>query len=288
MPAIVVELAARKFALPYECPCCGAPPDTEVSVRAKATGQALEFPYCLRCVAHVRKWEASGIASSGVMVLAILAALVLAVKTTILIGIAAFVVASSLAWWLRTARRAAARALCGASCAAPGLALAYLGWTGTTSMFSFASPTFAARFAEANPTLLANETAQLRKLLDGYKQARLAVPTPAVAAGVAPPPLTPGEWQARIESAKGVVARRIALVRALEMIEEPQARRELIQTAAGIELAPVLDKLHRVSSPSAKRALLAAAIEEVAADNIPDELQKAMLEKLETRVAELA
>lgn len=288
MPAIVVELAARKFALPYECPCCGAPPDTEVSVRAKATGQALEFPYCERCVAHVRSWDASGIVSSGVMVLAILGALVLAVKATILVGIAVFVVASTLAWWLRSARRAAARAMCGPSCAATGLALGYLGWTGTTSMFSFASPTFAARFAEANPALLANETAQLRKLLDGYKKARLAVPTPAVAAGVAPPPLTPGEWLARIESAKGVVARRIALVRALEMTEDPPSRRELIQTTARIELAPVFDRLHRLSSPPAKRALLAAAIEEVASDNIPDELQKLMLEKLEARVSELA
>jgi hypothetical protein len=287
MPAVTVELAARKFTLPYECPCCGAPPDTEVRVRSAATGRALEFPYCERCVAHVRKWEASGVASSGVMVVAIFAALALAFKMTILIGIGAFGVASTLAWWLRSSRRSAAEASCGPSCAAPGLALSYLGWSGTTSAFAFASPTFAARFAEANPSLLANETAQLRKLLDGYRKARLAVPTPAVAAGVAPPPLTAREWIIRIETTNGIVARRIALLRALDMIEEPQPRRELIQTVARIELAPLLDKLQRLSSPAAKRAYLAAAIEEVLADNIPDELQKAMLEKLEARVGEL-
>src|SRR5690606_30950416 len=224
---------------------------------------------------------------SGVMVLAILAALVLAFVTTIWIGIALFVIASFLAWWLRVARRSAARAACGPSCASAGLALAYLGWTGTTSVFTIESPTFAARFAEANSSLLANETVQLRRLLDGYKKARLAVPTPAVAAGVAPPPATARDWLARIESTTGTLARRVTLQRALEMIEEPLSRRELIQTAARLELEPVLAQLTRLSDPHVKRALLATTIEEVAADNIPDELQKAMLEKLEARVAEL-
>jgi hypothetical protein len=286
--AVTVELAARKFTLLYECPCCGADPDTEISVRAKMTGQTLLFPYCKRCVAHVAKWDASGVASAGVMVIAILVALALAVKTTILIGLGGFVVASTLAWWLRSARRSAAEDLCGSSCSSPGVAVAYAGWSGTTNGFAFSSPTYAARFAEANASLVANESPQLRKLLDGYKRARLAVPTPAVAAGVAPPPATARDWIARIEATTSTVARRVMLQRALEMIEEPQPRRELIQTAARIELAPVLDKLHRLSSPAAKRALLAAAIEDIAMDNIPDELQKELLGKLEARVAELS
>jgi hypothetical protein len=37
MPAVVVELAAKKFALPYECPCCGAVPDGELRIPAKST-----------------------------------------------------------------------------------------------------------------------------------------------------------------------------------------------------------------------------------------------------------
>jgi hypothetical protein len=285
---VIVELTARKFAQPYECPCCGADPDTEVSVRAKMTGQTLLFPYCKRCLAHVARWDASGVASSGVMVLAILVALALAVKTTILVGLAVFVGASMLAWWLRGARRSAAEDMCGTSCASPGVAVSYFGWLGTTSGFAFSSPTYAARFVEANASLVANESPQLRKLLDGYKRARLAVPTPAVAAGVAPPPATLRDWIARIESTTGTVARRVMLQRALDMTEEPQPRRELIQTAARIELAPVLDRLNRQSSPAAKRALLAAAIEEIAVDNIFDELQKEMLGKLEARVAELS
>jgi hypothetical protein len=287
MAAVIVELAARKFALPFECPCCGATPDTELRIIAKTTRQALGFPYCQRCVAHVRKWDDSGIASAGIMVLAIIAAIGAAIAGSVLVALAIFVGAASLAWWLRSTRRAAAKSGCGESCATPGHAVSYLGWSGATNGFVFASPTFAARFAEANQTIVANETPQLRKLLDGYRKARLAVPTPAVAAGVAPPPLTANEWIARIETTPGTVARRIALQRALEMIEDARPRRELIQTVARIELAPLFDKLQRLSNPAAKRTLLTTAIEQIRIDNIADELQAAELEKLEARLAEL-
>jgi len=256
-------------------------------VTAQATRQSLAFPYCKRCTTHLHQWETSGVASAGLMVLAILAVIGLAVAGMFLLAIGVFVVGASLAWVLRSSRRAAAKAACGESCATPGHAVTYLGWSNATHRFSFASPTFAARFAEANQSLLANETPQLRKLLDGYRKARLAVPTPAVAAGVAPPPLTARDWIARLESTSGTVMRRIALLRALEMIEEPQPRRELIQTVARIELAPLLDKLQRQSSPAAKRTLLNAAIAQIREDNIPDELQAAELEKLEARLAEL-
>lgn len=287
MAAVIVELAARKFTLPFECPCCGAPPDTELEITAKETGHSLDFPYCQRCVAHLRAWEASGVASAGIMVLAITGAIGAALSGRILVALAIFVGGATFAWWLRSARRAAAKARCGESCATPGHAVSYFGWSGSSSRFVFASPTFAARFAEANPSIIANESPQLRKLLDGYRKARLAVPTPAVAAGVAPPPLTAREWMTRIETTQGTVARRIALSRALEMIEEPQPRRELIQTLARIELAPLLDKLRRLSSPAAQRDLLATTIEQIRLDNIPDELEAAELEKLEARLAEL-
>jgi hypothetical protein len=286
--AVIVELAARKFTLPFECPCCGAPPDTELRITSKATRQSLGFPYCQRCVTHLRKWEDAGVASAGVMVLAITGAIGAAIAGAILIALAIFVGGASVAWWLRSARRAAAKAACVESCATPEHAVIYLGWSGATSSFAFASPTFAARFAEANSTLLAAETPQLRKLLDGYRKARLAVPTPAVAAGVAPPPLTARDWLARIEATNGTVARRIALSGALEMIEEPHARRELIQAVAQIELAPLLDKLQRLSSPAAKRTHLTTAIDDIRSDNIPDELQAAELDKLQARLAELA
>ena len=104
---------------------------------------------------------------------------------------------------------------------------------------------------------------------------------------MAPPPLTARDWEVRLEATRGTVARRIQLQRALEMIEDTRPRRELIQTVARIELAPLLDKLQRLSSPAAKRSLLATAIEQIRTDNIPDELQAAELEKLQARLAEL-
>jgi hypothetical protein len=287
MGAVIVELASRKFALPAECPCCGATPDAELPVTSASTRHTLLFPYCQRCVRHARIWDGSGVGSAGVMVLAITGAIGAAISGAFLLAGGVFILGAVIAWILRQSRRGAAKAGCGESCATPGTAVTYFGWTGATSSFSFASPTFAARFAEANTDLVANHTPQLRKLLDGYKKARLAVPTPAVAAGVAPPPLNAREWMTRIESTTGIVGRRIALQRALEMIEDAHSRRELIQTVARIELAPLLDKLQRQSSPAAKRTLLNAAIKQVREDNIPDELQSAVLEKLEARLAEL-
>jgi hypothetical protein len=287
MAAVVVELGARKFAIPQECPCCGAPPDAELRIPGKGQHQELDFPYCKRCVAHAAAWDSAGVGSAGVMVLAIAGAVFAAIKMTILVAVGIFVVGATVAWILQQSRRAAAKARCGESCAATGRAVEYLGWTGSSRRFSFASPTFAARFAEANQAALANVAPQLRKLIDGYHKARLAVPTPAVAAGIAPPPLTGPDWIKRIETTEGTLARRVMLSRALEMIEEPQPRRELIQTVARIELAPLLDKLQRQSSPAAKRTLLAFAIARIKIDNIPDELEAAELEKLEARLAEL-
>jgi hypothetical protein len=287
MRGVVVEVSARKFTIPFECPCCGAPPNDEVPIVASGPAQRVLVPYCKRCLAHARALEASGVASAGVMVLGIFAAIVVAVVVALWLAALVFVLAAVLGWWLRTARRRAADAGKGASCATTGFAIGYLGWTGTASNFVFASPTFAARFAEQNEPVLANVSPQLRKLVDGYHRARLAIPTPAVAAGVAPPPLTARDWIARLESTKGTFARRVQLQRALEMVDEAHPRRELIQTVARIELAPLLARLQDLTSPAAKRSLLETSIEEVRADNIADELQAAELRELQARLAEL-
>lgn len=288
MRGVVVEVSARKFEIPFECPCCGAtPPDSELTVKAKATSQAVLFPYCERCVGHVHAWDTSGVASAGVMLLGVAGAMTAAIVGGALPAIGTFVVFAAIAWWLRGARRNAATRQRVASCASTGLAVEYRGWQNGSSAFVFESPTFAARFAEQNTSLLANVSPALRKLLDGYRRARLAVPTPAVAAGVAPPPLTVREWLARLEATEGIVARRVQLQRALEMTEEAQPRRELIQTVARLELAPVVAKVNRLSTPAAKRLVLQASVEMLKADNVSDELEEAELTQLQARIAEL-
>lgn len=288
MRGVVVEVAATRFGIPFECPCCGAtPPDDELSIPARPSGHPLLFPYCKRCVAHVRAHDSSGVASAGVMVIGIAGAMTAAIVAGALAAIGTFVGFALIAWWLRGARRKAAASGRVPSCASTGVALEYRGWSGTTSAFTFESPTFAARFAEQNSSLLANVSPELRKLIDRYHKARLAVPTPAVAAGVAPPPLTSREWLARLEATEGIVARRVQLQRALEMTDEGPARRELIQTVARIELAPLVARLNRLTSPAAKKSLLQSSVSQVEADNIFDELQAAELEQLRARIAEL-
>ncbi len=286
MRGVVVEISARRFGIPFECPCCGAPPAGEISVRPYGPGPTLLFPSCKRCDGHIRAWDTAGISSALAMVLTIVAAVAGAWQGGALIGIALFVIGASIAWVVRMSRRKAATAMRGASCASTGVAVEYRGWVNETHAFTFESPTFAARFAEENKAELANVSPQLQRLVDGYHRARLAIPTPAVAAGIAPPPLDAREWLTRLESTQGTLARRVQLQRSLEMVEEAHSRRELIQFVARAELAPVIAKLSR-SSVAAKKQLLEDTIARVRLDNIPEELQSAELHELQSRLSEL-
>ena len=63
---VIVELAASKFMLPSECPCCGATP-ANAEVRIGAAGAL--FPYCTRCLAHAQAHDAARVASALAMVL---------------------------------------------------------------------------------------------------------------------------------------------------------------------------------------------------------------------------
>jgi hypothetical protein len=71
------------------------------------------------------------------------------------------------------------------------------------------------------------------------------------------------------------------------MVDDPQPRRELVQAVARLARVPLYARLQRETRPGARRALIVAAIEEIRADNIADELQAAEIEKLEARLAEL-
>ena len=69
MSGVVIEVSARKFSIPFECPCCGAAADADLWVAATRTGKGaarettrgLDFPYCARCIAHVAAWESAGV-----------------------------------------------------------------------------------------------------------------------------------------------------------------------------------------------------------------------------------
>lgn len=278
---MIVEVAARKFAMPIECPCCGAVPDGELTVALTATAgrrvapdtaRGLEFPYCKRCIDHVGAWEAAGLVSAGVTVAAIVAGVLLAIFVHVLVGLAVVIAGAAGAWVLLQRSKARARTRCGPSCTGPARAVTYLGWSGADSAFAFDSHAYAARFAEQNADRIANPSAQLRRLLEANRAARLAVPTPAVPQVTVPPPATVADWLARLDETTGVVGRRATVARALDALHEPADREQLIARAVELELAA----LELRTKPDRDRAIAA-----LRADNLPDELQVAVLQALQ-------
>lgn len=290
MPGVLVEVSSRTFSIPPECPCCGAAPNTELRLQrtgkraAANSATSLDVVYCSKCLAHVAAFEGAGLWSAGLLVTGLAIAIIFAAFVT-LAGLLALPIAVLLAFVLTTRRRHAARKSCGPSCATTGKALAYLGWNGTTSALELASPTYAARFAEANAEILVNPTPRLRQLVEGMRVARLAVPTPAAAVQVVTAPPTASEWVAQLESASGPATRRQILVRALAAITEGDARGELISGAVRIELAPTYKAL--TGSGDAQAKLLGEAIARITADNLPAPVRDAALESLEARLRSL-
>jgi hypothetical protein len=283
-PGIVVEVSARRFAVPYECPCCGAVPDTEISVpltpdRERAaspeTAHALGFPYCKRCLGHTARWDSVKNVETGIKVLGLIAGIVLGLTVHWAAGVGAFVVAVALAVVVGRGSRATVKATCGESCASPGIAVHYFGWSGNASTFRFESHVYAARFAEQNPQKLANVDPTLRKVMEGHKLARLAVPTPAAAVRTVPAAATIADWIDRIQSAPGRVARLDWLVRSLDAFADPADRQRLIEVAAKPELAAIPD----TEPQTVQKAIVATN-----ADNIPEELRDEIVRQLEARL----
>jgi hypothetical protein len=299
---IIVEVSARKISVPFQCPCCGTDhPDGEFTASyTRTTGKRVVhsttrgflFPYCTSCLAHVHMWESADALSFGLIILGIVLAIVIGIAAGGTAGVIVFCVSIPIALFLAAQRRSQAEASCAPDCVTTGPAVAYLGWSGSVSTFSFAAAMYAGRFAQRNERNLINLSAELRRILDDA-----AVATPAVydAPRIKPPNATnqPSsdpvlEWIARIESYKGPVARRNALERALSEIHDVRARDRLLLAASKIEVAAVLDKVDGLASATAKKRHLQKAIADIRADNIPDELQAAELQQLEERLRSLA
>ncbi|GEM_PF-4842264 len=291
MSGVLVEVSSRRFAIPHECPCCGAIPDAELVVpvigtrAARTSAKALDLPSCKRCNQHIAASEAAGIASAA----ALLAGLVAAIVGTIVlgpIGLVAIPVALVLAFVLVTRRRRAAELMRGPSCAAAGKAIAYFGWSGTTTALELASPTYAARLAEHNEKILHAPTPRLRALIQGHARARVAVPS--AVAPVAEPPSTVDAWIAKLSSATGPAARRHLMVRALGAFTDDASRMALVDAVAKIDLAPTYAKLAKASSLEDRAKVLAEAIARVTADNVPELVQDYELRELEKKLNSLA
>lgn len=284
----IVEVASRRFAVPFQCPCCGAAPDAELAIPvtrtkdrtlAEDSAQRLDFPYCRRCLAHVESFQGAGVASAGITLAGILAGIAVAVFAHVIAGLVMILAAIGVAYGLLMNRRAQAAAQCSPACPSADTAVTYFGWSGSSSTFAFRSPTYTARFAEDNTAKLVHASSSLRRLLEGHRVARLAVPTPAASMFV-PPPRTGAEWLTRIEMAPTRIARHHDLHNALEMIQGTTERKELLRAATRAEIAAVRSSLEKVNADS-RGPVITAAIARFAADNMPAELQKSVLAELE-------
>lgn len=285
---ITVEVSSRRFAYPVECPCCGSEPDAELVVPRKPSkrtvapdsAKSLTFPYCRRCVEHVNISEAGAMTAAGVTLLGLTGGSVIALAVGLLIGlvVTAVLVVGAAVLAKRSQRRAKEHGR--GSCAATRGAVVYYGWSGTASAFAFASGSYTAKFAEQNALALIATSPELKRLLDGFKIARLQVPTPAAASRTVPPARDLDEWISYVAAQPSRVLRRLALSRALDMIEDEGGRKRLIDGTCRTELAPFLTRIEQLA-PTAKRRELQQAIAELRADNVPDALRDAELRILE-------
>jgi hypothetical protein len=93
--------------------------------------------------------------------------------------------------------------------------------------------------------------------------------------------------RAKIEVAKGPAGRRAAVRTGLERLTIQELRNKLLVEASRIEVEAVLEKVDGLKTSAAKRRNLLAALEDLRADEIPDELQAQQIRWLEDALADL-
>lgn len=293
--------------MPRACPCCDGEPDAELEVSfTRRSGKRVvrehtrswSFPYCGRCVAHVKAWESAGTMAVATLAVGIAAGVVLGFASgTSALGVGVFAFSLPIALILAMRQRVVARKRCVPACASAGASVGYLGWDGSVQGFAFAADGYAVSFARANGRSLINVSPELRRLIETAAEPSIRVEVspaapPRAARVPAPVPASTRndgvlEWIARIESYKGPVARRNALKRVVEEIADPEARRALVLAASKIETAAVLNKVDTLTTIPAKRRHLEKAIAELRADDIPDDLQAEELSTLEAALRSL-
>lgn len=274
--ALVVQVGSRTFEYPSDCPCCGFQADDELEVPVAPgsstvspdSAQRLLFPYCRRCILHVRLADRARSISAALLVASLVASILLGVTEGLLIGGYTFLVGIAFAMGLGTILMSAAKRRCSPECAAVERAVTFHGWSGSKSSFSFASPSYTARFADQNLAKLVDTGERLSRLLESHASPR-EVP-------VATLPLTRDAWSIHFATQRGRLGRRKALVRALRTTYDPYERSALTALVADIELDDLLGR----PDPGARQQRALRAIEQVRSDNLPDELREMLLRQL--------
>jgi hypothetical protein len=282
----IVQVCSRTFEYPSDCPCCGSEPDGELAIPLSSSHRTTSpdsarqqrFPYCTRCIAHVTAHDHARTISAVILLAGIGLAGVVGFGEDAIHGVFVLLGTTVLAILVGSIQLALARRRCTAGCASVERAVEYLGWSGATSSFRFASAVYTARFAEANASKLVSVEPELSRLLDGHARAREEVPTPA--APIRAITLhTRAAWTVHFAGQPTALARRRALTRALNITFDLDERAALISMVAHSELDAMLANIDGMSE-AMRRRRAQHAIDEVTADNLPDELREAMLREL--------
>ena len=253
MRGVIVEVSSRKFGVPFECPCCGAAPETDMRVTRGRTGRALTFRTASGASRTSRRGTSAGVASAGVAVLGIVARIALAVHVSVRFGAVVFLVCGRRSLVLRLAGKTAAEATRVVHRVRRRARARYLGWSGRRAR-SRSSRRRSPRGSPSRTRLLANDqpaAAQApRRLSQGAARRPDACRRRRCRAAPADRARLDGAY--REHRGQGRSPRR-ARTRARDDRRTPTTARA-VQTVARLELAPLLDKLQRSSSPAAKKA----------------------------------
>ena len=160
-----IEVSGHKFNFPHKCACCGENPDTCLSASAsRSTGKRVvhtdskswDFPYCSRCVGHVRASRSAVTTLSALILVSVILALIVGAKSTGSIGLLVAIAGIILACTIYSKLLRSAKSMCVATCSTVDSGVKYLGWHGIRHVFEIASTNYSTDFMVANQTKLVN------------------------------------------------------------------------------------------------------------------------------------
>jgi hypothetical protein len=171
---VKVDVSGAILSFPVECACCGASPDSDLTISARRSwgkrvihteARAWEIPYCTSCLEHVRRSRDAGTFARAATVMSLGAAALVGYLEAVYwgIGVAVGLIALTIFIYGRLLKRAESHS--GHGCVGLDQAISYGGWSGSLHSFEITSSKFARDFMLINERRLVNLSAQETDLL---------------------------------------------------------------------------------------------------------------------------
>lgn len=323
---MIVHVRGRELTFPYNCACCFAPADTRLRLfttqlrgvrgRHVETG-TWEIPYCTLCSSHSTDFANAHHEFAFFVPLGAILGLVLFVALAssapaigLLLGCIPALGGLFARQHFRSEKKKEASARCTPGCCGPGQGARFVGWDGSTQTFELFNRLFAAEFLVKNEKKLVNLNHDGHQLLS-WKHGQLRAAWEAEEARLRPQreaaaaaeyarraeqerfAMAEAEKEAfnnalsKLEAARGPAARRNAIDKAFKTIQNPMMRMRLLTEAAQALVNVALEKAESMKSTAARRNALQSALDELLADDVPDELQQQQLSALQAALNEL-